>query len=114
MNDKFILLNKEKALLVYYEHYVIPALPKTETTIKIKLSDELYKLIENTIRINVNKGNIRNKYINEVKVNIMLIDFYLSTIYTKKIIIKKRFLSCIRLLTEIKNIVYSLEQQNEV
>ena len=114
MNDKFILLNKEKAFLIYYEQYVLPALPKNETTIKIKLTDEIYKLIENTIRVNVNKGNIRNKYINETKVNVMMIDFYLGTIYAKKIIIKKRFLSCVRSLTEIRNILYSLENQNEV
>ena len=114
MNDKFILLNKEKALLIYFEQYVLPAFPKNETSIKIKLSDEIYKLIENTIRVNVNKGNIRNKYINETKVNVMMIDFYFSTIYTKKIIIKKRFLSCLRALTEIRNIIYSLENQNEI
>ena len=114
MNDKFILLNKEKALLIYYEQYVLPTFPKNETSIKIKLSDEIYKLIENTIRVNVNKGNIRNKYINETKVNVMMIDFYLSTVYAKQIIIKKRFLSCIRTLTEIRNIIYSLDNQNEV
>lgn len=114
MNDKFILLNKEKAFLIYYEQYVLLTFPKNETSIKIKLSDEIYKLIENTIRVNVNKGNIRNKYINETKVNVMMIDFYLSTVYAKQIIIKKRFLSCIRALTEIRNIIYSLDNQNEV
>lgn len=114
MNDRFILLNKEKAFLIYFEKYVLPSIPKNETTIKIKIIDESYKLIENTIRFNVNKGNIRNKYLNETKVNINMLDFYLGIIYSKKLIIKKRFLSSIRVITEIKNIIYSLENNNEI
>lgn len=113
MNDKFILMNKEKALLIYMEKYILPTIPKNEISLKIKLNDETYKMIENTIRANVNKGNIRNKYINEVKVNIMMIDFLLGILYEKEIIIKKRFLSIIKKLTEVKNITYSLGLQNE-
>ncbi len=113
MNDKFILMNKEKALLLYMEKYIFPALPKNETSIKIKLNDEVYKMIENTIRANVNKGNIRNKYINEIKVNIMMIDFLIGNIYSKELIIKKRYLSTLRIITDIKNITYSLGNNNE-
>ncbi len=114
MNDRFILMNKEKTLLIYFEQYILSPIPKTYISLKIKLNDEIYKLIENTIRFNINKGNIRNKYINETKVNIMMIDFYLSIIYSKNLIIKKRFLSSVRYLTEVKNIIYSLGINNEI
>lgn len=114
MNDKFIVLGKEKAMLLYLDKYVFSSYPKNETSIKIRLNDEMYKLIENTIRVNLNKGNVRAKYLTEVKLNIMMIDFYLNVTFDKEIIIKKRFLSCIRMLTEIRNIIYSLERLNEV
>lgn len=113
MNDKFIILNKEKYLLNYLDTYVISTIPKNYIALKIKLNDEIYKLIENTIRFNINKGNIRNKYLNEAKVNVYLIDFYLSNIFEKELIIKKRFLSSIRILNEIKNILSSLEKYYE-
>ncbi len=108
MNNKFILINKEQQLLIYLEKYILTNIPKNEITIKIKLNDEIYKLIENTIRFNINIGNIKNKYINETKVNIMLIDFYLNIIYSKELCIKKRYLNSIKILTEIKNIIYSI------
>ena len=114
MNDKFIVLGKEKSFLAYLDKYVFSSYPKNETSLKIKLNDEIYKLIENTMRVNLNKGNIRSKYIKEVKLNIMMIDFLLDVTFEKEIIIKKRFLSCLRMLTEIKNIIYSLDYTDEI
>lgn len=113
MNNKFILLDKEKEMLLYMETYILSSIPKTYKTLRQKTSDELYELIKNTTKVSINKGNIKNKYLNEIKANIITLDFYLNCIYTKKIIINKRYLSCIRILTEIKNIVYSLNYQNE-
>ena len=30
MNDRFILINKEKALLIYLEQYILVSMPKNE------------------------------------------------------------------------------------
>lgn len=113
MNNKFKLLDREKDLLLYMETYILSSIPKTDKTLRQKTSDELHELIKNTMKVSVNVGNIKNKSLNDIKVNIMMLDFYLSCIYSKKIIINKRYMSSIRLLTEIKNIVYSLDYKNE-
>lgn len=113
MNDKFILLGKEKAFLVYFEQYIVPSFPKNEKQLRTKIIDEYYEMIKNTTKVSVNKGNIRQKYINDIKSNIMMIDFYLEVIFTKKLIIKKRFLSCVKMLGEIRNIIYSLDYKDE-
>lgn len=113
MNNDFILLNKEKELLTYNEKYVFSSFPKNEVSLKIKINDTLYMLIENTIRANVNRGNIRNKYWNETKVNIIMLDFFYKVVYEKELVLKRRFLSIIRLLNEIKSIVYTLSGDNE-
>ena len=113
MNSNFIILNKEKYLLSYLDTYVLSSIPKNNIIYKIKINDEILKLIENTIRFNINKGNIRNKHLNESKVNVYLLEFYLGVIYDKKIIINKRFLSSIRVLKEIKNMLNGLEKYYE-
>lgn len=110
MNDKFILMGKEKELLIYLEQYVFHEIPKNEKVLRDNLTSEIYEIIKNTARISVNKGNIRLKYINEIKVNIMMIDFYLGIIKIKKYIINKRFLSSIKKLEEVRRIVSGLEQ----
>ena len=63
MNNKFILINKEKQLLVYLEKYILSNIPKNEITIKIKLNDEIYKLIEKEInKIDLTLNNKSNIY----------------------------------------------------
>lgn len=71
----FIIYNKVKWLIDYTDVYIINSYSKVRISIKIKLQDNLYNLLENLIRSVVNKGNIRNKYINEMLVNIMLLDY---------------------------------------
>ena len=109
MSDKFILMSKEKGLLIYLEQYVLNNLPKNEKVLRDSLTIEIYECIKNTARVSVNKGNVRQKYLNDVKVNIIMIDFYIGTMYDKKLIIKKRFLSCIKKLDEIRRILSGVE-----
>lgn len=110
MNDKFIIMNKEKELLIYLEQYVFHCLPKNEKVLRDNMESEIFELIKNTARVSVNKGNVRAKYINDIKVNIVMLDFYLGIINTKKYIIKKRFLSCIKKLDEIRRITSGFER----
>lgn len=112
MNDKFILMGKEKALLIYLEQYVFHSLPKNEKVLRDNITNEIYEMIKNTARVSINKGNIRNKYINDIKVNIIMLDMYLGMLNSKKYIINKRFLSSIRKLEEIRRILSGLENSN--
>lgn len=112
MNDKFILMGKEKELLIYLEQYVFHSLPKNEKVLRDNITNEIYEMIKNTARVSINKGNIRNKYINDIKVNIIMLDMYLGILNSKKYIINKRFLSSIRKLEEIRRILSGLENSN--
>ncbi len=65
--------------------------------------------IKNTAKVSMNKGNVRQKYLNDVKVNIVMIDFYIGVAYSKNLVIKKRFLSCIKKIEEIRKILSGVE-----
>ena len=109
MSDKFILMNKEKELLIYLEQYILNSLPKNEKVLRDNLTNEVYDIIKNTAKVSINKGNIRQKYINDVKINIIMIDFYIGILFSKNLIIKKRFLSCIKKIEEIRRILFGVE-----
>ena len=100
--QEFLLLNKIKSLNMYTEQYIFSSFPKKDIGLKIKLEENLYSLVELTIKANVNKGNIRSKYQTELISTIYLLDYYIGIIYEKKIIIKKRLEGFISFLFEIK------------
>ena len=104
--NNFLLLEKSKWLIRYSNIYIFPNFPKIHLALKIKLEENLYSLIDNIIRANINKGNIRNKHQKEILVIISLLDFYIGEIYNKKIIKKKRFVSFISCLNEIRKMTY--------
>lgn len=104
MNNEFILMNKIKDLNLYTEKYIFASFPKKDLALKIRLEQNLYLLVELTIKANVNKGNIRSKYQTDLISTIYLVDYYIGMIYEKQLIKKKRFLSFVSLLTEIKRI----------
>ncbi len=103
---EFKILDKVKWLLEYGENYMFSSFPKVHLALKIKLEENMYSLIENCIRANLNKGNIRSKYQKEMLTNISLIDYYAGTILDKGIIKKKRFTSFINCLNEIRKMTY--------
>ena len=109
MSDKFILMNKEKELLIYLEQYILNSLPKNEKVLRDNLTNEVYDIIKNTAKVSINKGNIRQKSINDVKINIIMIDFYIGILFSKNLIIKKRFLSCVKKIEEIRRILFGVE-----
>lgn len=112
MSDKFILMGKEKELLIYLEQFVFHSLPKNEKVLRDNITNEIYEMIKNTARVSINKGNVRNKYINDIKVNVIMLDLYFGILYDKKYIIKKKFLSSIRKLNEIRRILSGVENSN--
>ena len=102
MMEDFKLLNKSKMLLKYLEEYVLVNIPKVHSSYRVGLENNIIDLNSNIIRANINVGNIRNKYQKEILVNIAMIDLYLDLILDINVINKKRFMSSIRMLNEIR------------
>lgn len=100
--EDFKLLNKSKMLLKYLEEYVLVNIPKVHSSYRVGLENNIIDLNSNIIRANINVGNIRNKYQKEILVNIAMIDLYLDLILDINVINKKRFMSSIRMLNEIR------------
>lgn len=100
--EDFKLLNKSKMLLKYLEEYVLVNIPKVHSSYRVGLENNIIDLNSNIIRANINVVNIRNKYQKEILVNIAMIDLYLDLILDINVINKKRFMSSIRMLNEIR------------
>ena len=105
--EDFKLLNKSKMLLKYLEEYVLVNIPKVHSSYRVGLENNIIDLNSNIIRANINVGNIRNKYQKEVLVNIAMIDLYLDLILDINVINKKKFISSIRMLNEIRKMTNS-------
>ena len=112
MND-FKIATKIKELIYYYEKYISVLIPKSLIVIKFKLEDNLYTLIDNTVRANVNKGNVRKKYQNEILYNIGMADFYTGILMDKKIIKKRKFNSLINMYNVIRLMTYGWINSDE-
>lgn len=105
--EDFKLLNKSKMLLKYLEEYVLVNIPKVHSSYRVGLENNIIDLNSNIIRANINTGSIRNKYQKEVLVNISMIDLYLDLLLDINVINKKRFMSSIRMLNEIRKMTNS-------
>jgi len=100
------IIDKVKWLINYCDAYIFSSFPKIHMALKIKVEGQLYSLIENIIRANINKGNIRRKYQNDCICNIYLLDFYIGIIYDRKIIKKIRRDAFINSLVIIRKMCY--------
>lgn len=98
---------------MYTEQYIFSSFPKKDLALKIRLEENLYSLVEYTIKANISKGNVRGKYQTELLTSIYLLDYYIGIIYEKKIIIKKRFESFLNMLLEIKKITMKWKENEE-
>ena len=105
--NNFIIYNKVQWLINYSDTYILNSFSKVHNSIKVRLQDNLYGLLDNLIRSSVNVGNIRSKYLKEMLVNIYLLDLYIGISLEKKIIKKKRFNSFVNSLNELKKMINS-------
>lgn len=108
-------INKEKdyslykklfSFKTYSERHILNNIAKVNNQLRIHYVDELYELYKNFYRALYNKGNIRNKAINDMLVNISMLDMNVDSIYEFKYIDDKRYKSVVSLLLDIKNITY--------
>lgn len=100
--EDFKILNKSKFLFRYIEENICNNIPKIYSNYRNGLMDNVVNLNYYIIKANINEGNIRNKYQKEVLVCIGMIDLYLGILVDINVISKKRFMSSIRMLDEIR------------
>ena len=78
INKEFKIYNKAVSYNNYIRTYVVPTIPSIHRDLRIHLLDESYNLIKTIMYASYNKGNIRNKYLNEVCVIICMNDYLLG------------------------------------
>lgn len=100
--EDFKILNKSKLLFRYIEENICNNIPKIYSNYRNGLMDNVVNLNYYIIKANINDGNIRNKYQKEVLACISMIDLYLGILLDINVISKKRFMSCTKMLNEIR------------
>ncbi len=100
----------------YVRKYILSNISNVYRDLRVHLTDEIYNLERNLVAGQSNKGNIRDKYITEMIINIKMLDLISSDIRdfcpeTKKYVDKS-----IGNLAYIKNMTYRWKlnpEQNE-
>ena len=105
-SQDFTLYNKIRDFNNYVRINVANSIPNVYRDIRIHLLDECYSLASLLFGAVYNKGNIRMKYLNDMRVKLSLIDLLISEIRDFKIIKDKTLNVAITKLATIKNIVY--------
>ena len=73
-NKEYGLYNKVDDYNKYIRKYIANSIPNKDRDIRIHYLDECYRLYKNMLYATYNKGNVRMKYLIELKVNISLLD----------------------------------------
>ena len=105
-NKEYGLYNKVDDYNKYIRKYIVNSIPNINRDIRIHYLDECYNLYKNMLYATYNKGNIRMKYLLELKVNISMLDILTTNIKELKCINNKYINTSISKLSDIKNIAY--------
>ena len=102
----FTIYNKVKDFNSYVRFNIANNIPSIYRDMRIHLLDECYNLISLLFGAIYSKGNIRLKYLNDIKVKLSLIDYLFSEFRDNRIIKDKTLNVAISKLATIKNIIY--------
>lgn len=112
-NNDYSLYSRINSYDEYVRKYIVNLIPKVYCDIRIHLLDELYNLEKNMFYATYNKGNIRLKYLNELRVNISLMDMLLNNIRKIDKVNRNKVNKAISMLGYIKNIIYGWKYNEE-
>ena len=106
--QSFKLINKANELYDYSFTYILNKLPGKAKTFRIALETELYELVHNIYRANINYDSerIRNKYQKEALVNLIAIDMMMGIIEKRRYIKIKRVRGFLSILNDTKKMMY--------
>ena len=108
MNYNFQLLNNTKKTITYINKQLINY-PKSEVILKENIEENMYQLIELIFSYNINEvSRIREKYLKDLVIKLSMLDYYMYVSYEKRLISKKKYVSCSLFITEIRKICYGL------
>ena len=108
MDEKkqYSVYSKMVDLKKYVRTYIAINIPNIHKDIRIHLMDECYNLLDNLFHATYNKGNVRMKYLIELRVNLSMIDTLITDISDLKCIKDNYIKTFINKVADIKNIVY--------
>lgn len=109
MNNKFIIANKTKQLISSLNEIIINY-PRSEYVLKDRIINTGYDLLELIYLANTKEDRLDIQ--KEIIVKICMLDFYLETSYSKKIISVKKLKSISLKLNEIKKLIYGWVKLN--
>lgn len=112
-SSNFQIENKIGEFNTYIRKYIIPAIPKVHTNLKIKLEDESFNMIRCMYSAIWTKGNIKSKNITEILIGISVIDYLIENIKELKFVSSARIINSISLLTDIKILVQGWKKSVE-
>ena len=104
--QRFTIYDKILDFNSYIRKYIVVNIPSVNRDLRIHLLDECYNLLKDMFSAIYNKGNIRMKYLIEMKVTVSLIDMLLTEIGNLKCQKNKYITTSISKLEDIKNIIY--------
>lgn len=99
MKDNLLLITNIKKTIIYINK-IIDNFPNKENTLKTRIINTMYNILENTYMANIDKIE-RNKYLRLIIKDIKMIDFYLKISFEKKNISLKKYNSVGNYLLEI-------------
>lgn len=103
----FNILNKVNDYRNYVRINILTAIPAVHRDLRIRFCDESYNLAKYLFYATFSKGNVRMKYLIDMKVTISLLDMLSTDVLNYNLIPKKKILGSIKRLEVIKNIVYA-------
>lgn len=114
-NKSFTLYTKILDFNDYVRKNICNNIPNIHRDIRIHLLDECYNLAKLMFSASYNKGNVRRKYLTDLRVNLSLIDMLLAQIKNLGCIKNQTINTCINKITSIKNIIYGwiINEENQ-
>lgn len=100
MNDNFLILTNIKKTILRLEKF-LENYNRGEKVLKENIQKEMYKLLKDTYMANTFKDTDRIKYQKKMLVHIKMIDFYLYTSHSKKLISSKQYTTTSKYLLDI-------------
>lgn len=109
MNDKFIVINEIKKFIIYVREIVINY-PRREFILKDRIEKTSYEVLELVYLTNmVDERLIKQK---EILSKISMLDFYMEISYNNRFISLKKLNQGMKLLDNIRKLVYGWIKSN--
>ena len=111
--DNFKIYSSALNFDKYIRKNLVYEISKIDRDIRIHLLDESYYMLKNLNKAIYNKGNVRIKYLVDLIVNITMLDYLLGYLKDKNIN-HNHLLSAINKLTNLKNMIFSWRNTEEI